>query len=195
MYAGLHLQSYKSLTQYRMFCFALNKRNVIEPQKGYSLIEMVVVIFIIVVLFGLGIANYRAYASRRAVHGVAEGIVVDLRLAQQYSLAGKKPAGCDVLVEYQFYRANPHQYQIEAVCGNGDYLVKTVDLNLLYQMHWASNIYRPAGQLIKFYVLGRGTNAHTTTSGIIRIRVRSSEETTQLRFIRVMPSGDIYVED
>ncbi|OGM62534.1 hypothetical protein A3A76_02580 [Candidatus Woesebacteria bacterium RIFCSPLOWO2_01_FULL_39_23] len=89
-------------------------------RKGYSLVELLVVISIIMVVFTIVNANYRAYTRKRALDGVAEGIKADIRLAQEYAISGKKPAGsCDALQGIYFRRMAGSYYRIEAYCKVG----------------------------------------------------------------------------
>jgi prepilin-type N-terminal cleavage/methylation domain-containing protein len=179
-----------------MSSLALNKRTETEPQKGYSLVEMVVVVFIIVILFGLGIANYGNYSRREAYNNVLEQIVSDMRLTQEYALAGKKPSGCDVLNSYQFRRSNAHQYVIEADCSNSDYIVKTVNLATTLEINFI-NPHRPSpNHTVQFYVLGRGTNADSVSSAnkIMKLGAVHTEHGFN-KNVTVTLNGDIYIED
>ena len=163
---------------------ALNKRKVIEPQKGYSLIEMVVVIFIIVILFGLGIANYRDYSRRRALHNLVQEIKSDFRLAQEYALSGRKPATCDVLRGFAIHRTGAEAYRFEAVCSNGYHNVgdsKSLPTDFIIF------ISSPTPNRVVFRVLGRGVD----TGVDIRVRVRDTIENVNKDFY-VSSSGEIY---
>jgi prepilin-type N-terminal cleavage/methylation domain-containing protein len=175
---------------------ARNISNIKTLQQGYSLIEISVVIFIFVILFGLGIGNYREYSRRSAFNGTLEQIVSDLHLTQEYSLSAKKPGGCDVLESYQFRRSNDHTYVIEADCNNANFTEKTIDLGSMLQIGFV-NPFRPVPQhTVQFYVLGRGTNADSVMSAdnIIKLGVQHTEYGFATN-IAVTLNGDIYIED
>jgi prepilin-type N-terminal cleavage/methylation domain-containing protein len=60
-------------------------------KKGYTLIELIVVMMIMGIIFSLVTANYRDYSRRQLVVGAARQIKGDLRYTQQLALAGRKP--------------------------------------------------------------------------------------------------------
>ncbi len=60
--------------------------------KGFSLIEVILVLGIIATLFAVGYANFRGYQRRQAIMSTARQIEGDIRLAQEYASQGKKPS-------------------------------------------------------------------------------------------------------
>lgn len=128
-------------------------------QSGFTLIEMMIVIMIMITFFGFGYANFRGFQRRQALQSAAKTIQADLSQAREKALSGVKPAGCDTLDNYNFYYVNTTSYQIRARCANGDYVVKTVsntfggiDITI-----GTSNM-PPTPNPIEFNALGYGTN-------------------------------------
>ena len=95
-----------------------------RTQNGFSMIELLVVLVIIGILFGLGFVNYRDYARKQTVSAAARQVESDVRLARQMAFEGKKPAECIVLSGYVFKVNNDNTYDITAKCSNDEYTVK-----------------------------------------------------------------------
>jgi prepilin-type N-terminal cleavage/methylation domain-containing protein len=126
--------------------------------KGFTLIELVVVIMIMGLLVGFGYASYREFARRQMVNGAVIQLRSNLRLAQQLALSGKKPeSGCNTLNSYQFYlnySVNPDQYEIRPRCDGSEYSLITKTVIFPNGVHFSSTT-GLSGSL-RFNVLGRG---------------------------------------
>ncbi len=137
----------------------------IKRALGYSLLELLVVISIMGIVFAGGFASYREYQRRQDVQSVARMIRGDLRLAQEYALAGKKPTDpgnpclTNTLEGYYFWRDSSQKYSIRALCGTIDYTIKTVDFQEQFINVYIS-AFAPSNKLL-FKILGRGTNCLT----------------------------------
>lgn len=119
--------------------------------KGYTLIELLIVITITSIIFGVGIAGYREFSRRQSLTGVLKKTKADLRLAQQLAITGQKPTDvtCPILNGYTFTRNSASSYQIIASCSNGNTVIKDVDM--------PSDTTISAGS-VTFKVLAQGTN-------------------------------------
>ena len=58
-------------------------------QKGFTLIEMMVVLAIFLLISGITLANYPAFNSRVSISTLANGIAVSIREAQVYGVSVK----------------------------------------------------------------------------------------------------------
>lgn len=154
---------------------------------GYTLIEILVGITIIALLFSLGYANYRDYARRQALIGAARKIKADLRLAQEFALAGKKPSDCsgNVLDGYRFkIDTSADTYDIVAVCGGVEENVDRNDIEVGEGIDISSTT-NPSSILFK--VLGQGTDLDASGAIIIFIQEGTGEELS----VTVNANGEI----
>ena len=70
-------------------------RKYIGIKSGFTLIELMVVMLIMSLLFGLGFANFRDFQRRQILEGAVRAVKGDLRYAQELALAGRKPDNQD----------------------------------------------------------------------------------------------------
>lgn len=124
--------------------------------KGYTLIEILIVLTIVGLLFSVGYASYRDFSRRQTLAGVAKTLQGDLRKAQQNAMSGIKPTGnmCNdpnTLSGYSFDIYSNGRYQINALCTGG--AIVTNDITLSSDITIASSL-----DPILFKVLGSGTN-------------------------------------
>jgi prepilin-type N-terminal cleavage/methylation domain-containing protein len=181
---------------------SFNGQNII---KGYSLIEFLVVIMIVTILFGVGMANYRNSSRTQALDRATEQLKADLRLAREYASSGRKPSGCDQLQGIGVTRQGGTRYQIEAFCIIGSNLwqdchqilrptlclkpdIDFPSTDISFTFVPLTHLTDPKNFTVIFYVLGRGSNASTTSSNQIVLRLTESA-TLQTRDIVVTPDG------
>jgi prepilin-type N-terminal cleavage/methylation domain-containing protein len=160
-----------------------------KMKKGFTLVELLVVISIMVLLFSIGYANYRDFQRRQHLEGAVRMIKADLRLAQEMALAGRKPqypSGnvCEIstLGGYSFIRLSQNSYRIDAICS-GVVTVKGPE-TLASGVEMASF---SGGNTIFFRVLGRGIDAASD----ITITLTFPEAGIAPRQIVVTPAGEI----
>lgn len=147
--------------------------------RGYTLIELLIVLFIMAVLLGTAVMSYRDFNRRQVVTSAVRQIRADLRLAQSEALAGRKPAGCDTstrtLNSYSFRRVSASSYAIEATCGNPDqtFPVRVSDLpggisidnfNTIFFKTIGDGTFLPAGSSVLITVHATGTNYTETVT-------------------------------
>lgn len=151
--------------------------------KGYTLIEILMVMAVVALLFGVGYAGYRDFSRRQALAGAIKVIQGDLRQAQQFALSGKKPdAGCPTLDGISFEVAEPNTYSINYICSGinaGEMKSETLssDISLV-------NSHNP----LVFRVLGLGTNIESSGSALITLTQTSTGRSST---IIVGAGGDI----
>jgi prepilin-type N-terminal cleavage/methylation domain-containing protein len=137
--------------------------------RGYTLIEILVVLTVIGILFSVGFASYRDFSRRQALAGMVKQIQGDLRMAQQMALSGVKPEACTSSLDgvmFTVAHESPDVYRIRADCGSTP-LIKEAYLpgDITYTIISGPNP-------IIFKVLGQGTNI---SSGNAVIRFTQSE--------------------
>ena len=122
-------------------------------KKGYTLIELILVVSALMLISAFGIGRYNEFNERQNVQQAADSFISNLRLVQAKALAGDKPQGCTTLVGWTVEFALK-SYTMYAECkpeGIIDSTRVTVDLpgnvNLTYSIGF-----------ITYYPLGRGTS-------------------------------------
>lgn len=160
---------------------------------GFTLIELIVVVVIIITLTGLGIAGYNAFNQRQTLKAAAEEIKSNLRDAQNRALSGEKDctvcrqgATCGdnddlVLNHWLFNITGATTYTISGNCGGLPFGSKSFTL--------ATGLsFNPTGIEIYFKPLAQGITNPSTV--IITISQSSSGHTIT---ITVSPSGEITI--
>lgn len=141
--------------------------------KGYSLIEILVVLAILGMLFAAGYANFRDFTRRQAASNSTKGIAADLRLAQQLALSGQKPSdanctGTNVLNGFFFHVLSSSHYEIRASCTGVNPPPATKDVQLPAGVAIASPF--PVPNPLLFKVLGSGTNIVGSSNTVITVK-------------------------
>ena len=147
-------------------------------QRGFTLIEILVVILLIGVIVGGGVASYRRLQETKLIEGAAREAEQGIRKAQKNAEAGVKPQSwCDgsgeTLVSYSIEFRGPtypkNEYRISANCSDGgSSLIETRELPQGAKYQW--------NRTISFSVL----TGKKTTSGDERQRVRNA--TNSIRY-------------
>src|SRR5258708_2316092 len=128
---------------------------ILDMNKGYTVLELLVVIAIIGTLMGVGYANYRGYAQSQSIVAASRALRSDLRLAQEQATGGQKPAGCTgTLIGYEFNVISSTTYEINARCTTGAVLIKSVTVPT------GITITAPSVNPILFKALAQGTNVN-----------------------------------
>lgn len=140
---------------------------------GFTFLELLIVISIMVLFFGLGFANFRDYQSRQKLTSAQRVIKADLRYAQEQALAGIKPGvSCDILNGYKVEYVSRTRYSVSANCNtNEDFLVKTVDLEQIAPLIEIQSAF----PVIFFNVLGRGVRMSDTSVDVNLLNTRNNQ--------------------
>ena len=159
-----------------------------NERKGYTLVEILVVISIVGLLFGVGFVSYREFSRRQALAGAARQFGGDLRLAQELALAGKKPAVCgaNALDGYQFVVTPPNSYRVRAVCNLTTAIEKTVVVSSGVSISGLVPDLTPSNTIL-FKTLSGGTNIPAGTTVI----TLTQDVTADTRRITVTAGGEI----
>ncbi|MFC1649735.1 Tfp pilus assembly protein FimT/FimU [Patescibacteria group bacterium] len=98
-------------------------------QYGFTFIEILVAMGIMIMVFTLGVGSYREFARRQQINSASRDIKADLRHAQQEAIVGKKPNHIDCsnsdLIGYRVHYIDNTSYEIIADCVDGPVSVKT----------------------------------------------------------------------
>lgn len=98
---------------------------------GFTLVEMMVTIVILLLVTMGGLAAYNGFNDKQKVSGAAQEFAVFLREAQKRIKSGDKPAGCGTnsLDDYRVTIQNSASpARIYAYCGGGTVLVDSFTL-------------------------------------------------------------------
>ncbi len=162
-----------------------------QKSSGYTIIEIIISIFILAIIFSVVAANYRQYILKTSLDAVKSQIVSDIKLAQEYALAGKKPPSCTGLNGYYFRiysDTNPdlNYYRIYANCGSTDILVKEVYLkSAAKQVLFTGSDTSP---YLLFKILGGGTNITEGSSKVYTIKQQTSDT---IKTITITSGGEV----
>lgn len=131
----------------------LDVYNTSNKFKGFTLIEILVVLGLVALMALIGTANLRDYQRRQLVGAAVKQLAGDLSYARQLSLTGKKPALCGSLDGYEVTYRSSTTYWIKAVCNGGSEISIGRDSITLPNAATTSSF----GTIV-FNALGRGTN-------------------------------------
>lgn len=155
-----------------------------RSQAGFSLIELLVVVTIILTLTGLGLAGYNNFNQRQILRQAAEGVKNSLRDAQNRALTGEKGSICTGILDYWRFSINATtrtSYYITGRCAGSDFGQKNFNLppNLTFR----------AAVNIDFKPLAQGTKSNAT----VTITIDQSTTGNSIN-ITVSPSGEIKLQ-
>ena len=155
-----------------------------KRERGYTLLELLVVIFILIMVFTLVQANYRDYSRRKALEDAARRLEADLRLAQQYALSGNRPAGCTVLNGYKVsIDTSSNSYSIVADCSPD--IAVFGKANIVFS---GITLSTSGGDSIKFKSIGHGTNIPSGSTVVITLTQTS---TSNAKTLTVNTAGEV----
>src|SRR3989344_5258447 len=139
------------------------RTNSAKNYSGYSLIEVLVAMFILVIIFSVTQANLRGYSQNKSLEQAVKQVRSDLKLLQEYSIAGKLMPGCSGLNGYIFsYNTSTNLYSLIADCTTDVNVPNKTSLSLPQGI--SLNSFRPPNNTILFKVLGKGTDIPNGTS-------------------------------
>jgi general secretion pathway protein G len=101
------------------------KKRMAQREKGFTLIEIIIVFTLIGILVGMGLPQYK-YATRKARESVLREDLFQMRklIDQYYSDKGKYPASLRTLVEEKYLRTVP----IDPLTGKSDTWVEVREI-------------------------------------------------------------------
>jgi prepilin-type N-terminal cleavage/methylation domain-containing protein len=87
---------------------------------GFTLIEIIVSITLLLVLSGLFMASYNGFNSSQTVKQAASTLIRNLQAVRTKAASGNKPTGCDTLTGYIVKFPNSGSYTSRAICQSGE---------------------------------------------------------------------------
>ncbi len=112
------------------------RRHIVVPvnglMHGFTLLELLVVVSIMVLVFGISIASFNTFNKRERLQQAALNFKTALRYAQTRALSADKPSNCDqsdTFVGMHVDFPNTGTYTVTHECSSG--LVGTVESTLL----------------------------------------------------------------
>lgn len=147
--------------------------------RGFTLLELIIVMTIGTVLLSMGIASFNNYNNLQKVKQAALTLRNNLRLAQTYAISAEKPAGCaspldGYLVSFPTNDSYTIRPQCNGAAGN-PVVTYAIPDPLTFSAYPASILFR---------VLTAGTNL----AGATPITISGFGSTAT---VTVYPSGDI----
>lgn len=103
-------------------------------QSGFTMIELLIVVGIMILIFGGGISAYLRLDRRQSLINVCKEIEVMARSAQKKARVGDRPDGCDRLNAYRVSRTatGPDVISLQAVCDSGTTTIQTYEVPTLF---------------------------------------------------------------
>jgi len=101
--------------------------------EGFTLIEMIVAVTIMLVLLGITIIGYTSYNDRQKVKQAALTLKSDLRMARTNATSGKKPLSCNAFDEtFTGYKVifTLSSYTVVPLCSLGEITEEKVEVTL-----------------------------------------------------------------
>ncbi len=94
-----------------------------QSEKGFSLIELLVVTAIFVVISSVMLASHSRFGGQVVLENMAYDVALSVRHAQLYGIAVRRFGTNDFDVAYGMYFASPTTYQLfaDSLNGNGTY--------------------------------------------------------------------------
>lgn len=124
--------------------------------RGFTLIELMVTVTILLLLSVLFIANYNGFNSSQTVRQAASTVVANLQGVRTSAAAGVKPTGCDTLIGYIVNFPSASTYTSQASCQNNQSFPVTT------YMLPTGVTFSPTPGSITFYALDRGASGNPT---------------------------------
>lgn len=133
-------------------------------RRGFTIIELVVSVVIILLMVGLLVAGYNNYSSNQTLIQAANTFQSNIRGVRTNALSGLKPEGCDMpgdtLLGYRITILTTDTYKSSAVCiiDGVETVVGTEIMYTLPNSVTFVSIYNP----FTFYTAGQGVTPNRT---------------------------------
>lgn len=163
-------------------------------KKGFTIIEVLVVIVIIGMIMVAGSVRYREFSQRQLIVTMKRQILADIRSVQSDAATGRKPGGCNsegyTLVGHAFEMTStggpstPATYETYAICNDGStdetFTTKAVSLPLGITLSM-DTVPNPDVNPVIFMPLANGTNLRSNARVTITIDTGTNTDTIEIR--------------
>jgi prepilin-type N-terminal cleavage/methylation domain-containing protein len=122
-------------------------------RQGFTLIEIIVSVMLILILSGLLVAGYNGYTSTQSITQAAVTLKSNLRSVRTSAISGMKPANCDTLVGYTITFPSATTYRTSGVCMVGG-VQQATGTTASYQLP-PGVTFSPVPQTITFYSINQ----------------------------------------
>lgn len=170
---------------------SLSKSN--TRRNGFTLVELMVVVGIIAISFGTGIAAYNRFNNKQTLIRAAQAVEGELRNIQKKADSGDRSGCTDELVRYdvRIVTSPAHSLVYEVYCDDGSGpapgpSVGTYSLETAYD----NKVIFTTTTGVSFLPLSQGIGSGTTVIGLEHTALGSSEPAS----ITIEPSGAISCE-
>lgn len=92
---------------------------ILQQKSGFTLIEMMVAVAIMIAMTGVGVAGFIRFNDRQEVSNAAKQIQHIMRSAQSKARVKELPGGCTNLFSYEVYRSGNGPINVRANCQSG----------------------------------------------------------------------------
>jgi Tfp pilus assembly protein FimT len=101
------------------------------PERGFTLVEMLLVFALMVIMITMGIASFTSYGKRQDLQTAVSGVTSYLNLAKSRSASQVKPSQCGI-GQLQGYivgvTVGGGAYTLRVACGGSSYLISSDNL-------------------------------------------------------------------
>lgn len=152
----------------------------VPSHKGFTLVEIMIVLAIMGIMAAIAMPNYRTYMAQRRLNGAVRQVYGDLMAARQRAISENRTIGV-------VFGSDNHGYTIfadtdgDGSADGGETVLQTRDIYPAYYDVWVDG----QGLLVDFYTNGTSRNPV--------INFGFTGQTTTLRHISVSTAGRIKI--
>lgn len=148
-------------------------------KKGFSFIELLVTISIMLVVIAVAIANFGGFNKSKRLTEAADQMAVNIRLVATRATSGDNPCGDQDFGGYQLETTSSTTYEVKPICDGSVVEDEAVEYELINEVQITN------GATVDFYPLDQGASVNETIS------LSLNDLTTD---VQIATSGGVYVD-